>query len=104
MNEEQKREVRAKCGGITAECEILGQWCCFKTPSLTDWETFSEKVQSGRPVKNAAARELAQCCVVHPSIPDLQALFEKQPGAPANISALLGQLAGNDLAGEVKKG
>ena len=104
MNEEQKREIRAKCGGVTAEYEILGHWCCFKCPSLTDWETFAEKVNSGKHSKSAAARELCYQTVAHPTVEELTGLFEKQPAAPGQIVGLIGALAGNDIAGEIKKG
>ena len=58
----------------------------------------------GKRPRGACFRELSQVTCVHPSVGELQELFDRLPGIGARIADAVADLAGADIELTVKKG
>lgn len=88
--------------GRLAHVEVEGKLFAFRTPTLDEWEDYQDALQKKR--RGVCFRELAQVTLVHPSIEDLQALFNTMPALPTSIADALADLAGLDVEVTAKKG
>lgn len=104
MKDEELSALRAQHGNRTAEATIDGQVIVFKTPTLADWETFTEKLTNGKSGKAPAMRELCYSCLVHPARQELMNMFERLPALPARLADVIGALAGGEIEVVLKKG
>lgn len=88
--------------GRVASAEIQGQLYVFRAPTLEEWEEYQDGL--GKRPRGACFRELSQVTCVHPSVGELQELFDRLPGIGARIADAVADLAGADIELTVKKG
>lgn len=100
-NETKLTELGSQHGRV-AHVELDGKLYVFRAPTLDEWEDFQEAL--GKKRHGACFRELAQVTLVHPTLEDLQAMFQAHPGITARIGDAVGDLAGADIEVTVKKG
>lgn len=101
---QQKLEELQAANGRVAHVEVDGKLYVFRAPSLDEWEDFQENMGGGKKRRGVCFRELAQQTLVHPTLDELQALFQAHPGLTARIGDAVGELAGADIEVTVKKG
>ncbi len=109
MTEERIAELRKEHGEVAVARTRFGDFV-FKPPELEDYEIFKDKLldaqnPNSKQSLGAAQREFCQCCLADATqLSDLQTYFKKQPGSVAKIADRLGDLAGNEVEVEIKKG
>lgn len=100
-NDIKLEEIEREHGRV-ASAVIQGQLYAFRAPTLEEWEEYQDGL--GKRPRGACFRELSQITCVHPSLDELQQLFDRLPGIGARIADAVADLAGADIELTVKKG
>lgn len=95
-------QLKAEHGAVVVIDTRFGK-LVFKPPHHADFERFIDRISSDKNSKIAAARELCQMCVVHPSLDEARVIFQRLPAIPPTIVVALGEIAGNDIEAVVQK-
>jgi hypothetical protein len=102
-NATKLRELEAQYGGrLASTVSADGKLLAFRCPTLDEWEDYQDAL--GKKRRGVCFRELAQVCVVYPTLEELQAVFEREPALATRISDGISSLAGLEAEVTVKKG
>ena len=74
----------------------------FRKPNKPIFSDFMNSITTGKGTHEMAYIRMSLACLLYPSVPEAQAIFEEYPGLPVTVGDLLGELAGHKSAVSLK--
>ncbi len=98
--ESQLQEIKSKNAFIF---EKGGHKFYLRKPNMGEFRKFDMAVSGNPQNQFDAAHDLAQACVLFPTVEDLEKIFDDAPGLVKEVGGELYALASNSLKAEAKK-